>query len=338
MTGPQRASGSRSNTPRPGPGQPGRPGRPGRPGQTGRSQDARLKAAGPLGRVLATDGTQVHSGDYPLRAGANALILIRRVAFVDSHGVMDDKAQRPLLTWAQEHALGQDPQLLRQIAARRQQALHHALRRAAQPPAGPWKHQRFVVRPLWRLATGLGNRTNPYEIGLSLHGSYGWPLIPGSTLKGVTCAFAETTEQATAEPALLDEIFGLPRQSSDRDSDTSGPGTSCPGASGPTARRGTVTFLDALPLGGPVQVLRDVITPHVQPYYRDNAQPPAEHHNPIPVEFLVIGGGAFAVDLIGPARYVDQAAAWCRAAIDDLGVGAKTASGYGYLAAEGQAS
>jgi CRISPR type III-B/RAMP module RAMP protein Cmr6 len=83
-----------------------------------------------------------------------------------------------------------------------------------------------------------------------------------------------------------------------------------------------------------------VLTPHVQPYYRDtsrdaatgNAAPPAEWHNPVPVGFLTVCGGSFAVDLAGPvAGDVRDAARWFRCAVDELGVGAKTAAGYGYL-------
>ncbi len=289
---------------------------------------ARLRAAGPLGRVLTTDGNQLHRGDAPLRAEANALVLLRRVAFIDPAGALDEKAGRCLLHWAQDHALGQQPQLLRHIAQRRERAAARACQRPSASDGGR-EHRRIVVRPLWRLAVGLGNRTNPYEVGLSLHGTYGWPIIPGSTLKGVTCAYASTDPAVRENPQLFDRVFGLPRV-----------GAGPAGATGASpddetedarAREGTVCFLDALPLGGPVQVLRDVVTPHVQPYYRDSSQPPAEYHNPIPVEYLVVAGGAFAVDLLGPAGDVDQAAAWCRDAIDDLGVGAKTSSGYGYL-------
>jgi CRISPR-associated protein Cmr6 len=271
-----------------------------------------IRAAGPLGTVLTTDRAQLHGATpYPLRAGANPLILLHRLAFVDASGAFDDKAERCLLNWAAEHDLGQDPRLIRLAAERRDRAI------------AAWRdsdrHRRIMVRPMWRLAVGLGNRTNPYEIGLSLHGTYGWPVIPGSTIKGVTCAWATNDPTTAADPATFNAVFGLPRVGE--------------ADSGP-ACEGTVTFLDALPFGGPVTVARDVVTPHVQPYYRDNPQPPAEYHNPIPAEFLVVTGGVFAIDLLGPTDQVEQAARWCEPAVDDLGVGGKTSSGYGYLTAE----
>jgi len=58
---------------------------------------------------------------------------------------------------------------------------------------------------------------------------------------------------------------------------------------------------------------------------------PAEHHNPAPISFLTVTG-AFAVDLYGPdAGDVAKAAQWLIDAGAELGAGAKTAAGYGYL-------
>jgi CRISPR-associated protein Cmr6 len=54
----------------------------------------------------------------------------------------------------------------------------------------------------------------------------------------------------------------------------------------------------------------------------------------VPVVFLVVTG-AFVIDLAGPdCDEVDRAAGWLRDAADDVGVGAKTAAGYGYLRVE----
>jgi CRISPR type III-B/RAMP module RAMP protein Cmr6 len=282
-----------------------------------------LKAVGPLRRVIRADAVAVKGrvGDRvePLGAGANALILLRRVVFLDDQtGKVDKEGVRALLRWAAGQHLGQETDLVRWAAARREQ-VHRALH------AQGLKVVRIRARPEWRLVVGLGNRDNPNEIGLALHGTYGWPIIPGSSLKGLIASWAAGPSPSggrRADATRLDEIFGTPR-----------PGRPVkPGE----ATRGSVRFLDALPAGEPVQVAVDVLTPHVQPYYgdKDHATPPAEHHNPIPFEFLVIRGGTFAVDLAGPAADVDLAASWCRAAFDELGAGAKTTAGYGYLSAE----
>ena len=94
-------------------------------------------------------------------------------------------------------------------------------------------------------------------------------------------------------------------------------------------------FLDAIPAGQSVAVEADVLTPHVKPYYdgaaTGNPVPPAEYHNPVPLTFLTVRG-AYAVDLYGPpGEDVGLAAEWLKKAGDELGAGAKTAAGYGYL-------
>jgi CRISPR-associated protein Cmr6 len=301
---------------------------PGRPGRQDRGP-AVLRAAGPLGQPVHTDGSTVKADvGWQFGADANALILLHRVAFPGDDGAVDKAGQRALLHWAAEHQLGQDPSLVADVAERRARAL------AAMALAG-YTAARLAAVPEWRLAVGLGNRANAHEIGLALHGTYGWPVIPGSTIKGMIAAFAQ---QAGAGPHNLGRVFGMPRLRGGPDPQAE------TGQEPPRSRRsascGTVTFLDAIPLGEPVRVVRDVLTPHVKPYYDDIARnerrpaAPAEHHQPVPVEFLTIAGGAYAVDLVGrDADDVDQAAEWCQAAFDDSGIGAKTSSGYGYVTA-----
>lgn len=64
--------------------------------------------------------------------------------------------------------------------------------------------------------------------------------------------------------------------------------------------------------------------------------PPAEYHNPVPLTFLTVRG-AYAVDLCGKNdKDVRLAAGWLERAGDELGAGAKTAAGYGYLSVSGE--
>ena len=273
-----------------------------------------ILAAGPLGRVIESDGTAIKPRTgYQLEPDANALIMLSRVALLEN-GTLLDKPH-PLLRWAAERKLGQQATLVRDVAARRARALE-ALRAQGQAVT------RLRADPDWRLAVGLGNRANAHEIGLSLHGSYGWPVIPGSSLKGLAAAWATASG---ADEDEVRQILGSPRPSCGQHK-TAG------------AARGTVCFLDAIPAGRPVTVTVDVLTPHVKPYYDSTAAdsrktpvPPAEYHNPVPVNFLTVGG-AFAVALYGPDEdHVNRAADWLIEAGDKLGAGAKTAAGYGYL-------
>ncbi|GAA0405412.1 type III-B CRISPR module RAMP protein Cmr6 [Micromonospora gifhornensis] len=274
-------------------------------------------AAGPIGNVLRTVDLMIRGHGGVLKAGANPLVVLHRAAFVTGRGDFDTKTEASVLRWAADFGLGQEPQLLAIAAQRRARALTALVTQRN----GKVVWQRRKVTPQWRMAVGLGNRLNPYEIGLSLHGTYGWPVIPGSTIKGLTCAWARECGIDQEDPQLFGRIFGLPRVGADPDESAAAP---------EGAGQGSVAFLDALPVGGPATVVRDVVTPHQQPYYGQE-QAPGEHHQPIPSEFLVVEGGTFAIDLLGPTEDVAGAAEWCVTAMDELGVGAKTSAGYGYL-------
>lgn len=285
-------------------------------------------AAGPLGAAITTDGSRLHGRlTYQLQTGSNPLILLRRVAFADQHGGLDQHARTAVLRWAAEQRLGQDPVLIEHVWARREQAI------AALTATEGVQSRRVLVTPMWRLAMGIGNRANPYEVGLSLHGTYGWPVLPGSAVKGATAAWAREEGGEDADPPRLLRIFGQLVDVVEGERETGKPAPPRRGAE--RHHRGSVCFLDGLPYARAVSIRRDVVTPHAQPYYRERyRQPPAEYHQPIPAEFLTVDGGVFAIDLIGPDPDVGLAARWCAEAVDALGLGGKTAAGYGYLNAE----
>jgi CRISPR type III-B/RAMP module RAMP protein Cmr6 len=294
-----------------------------------RPQD-QVPAAGPLRSVVALVRERRQDRETYRLGGAsapghdsNALVVLNRIAFFDeSTGKLHDGGKRALIRWACERQLGQEPDLVAAVARRRAVALR-AL------SAGPRSRHcvRLHVRPEWRLAVGLGNNANAHEIGLALHGTYGWPVIPGSALKGLAAAWAVASG---VEAADVWRVLGGPR------TDVPYPRTSAAeGQHKPPAVRGTVCFLDAIPAGKAVTVEADVLTPHVKPYYdgaaTGNLVPPAEYHNPVPMALLTVRG-TYAVDLHGSdPRDVGLAAEWLTKAGDELGAGAKTAAGYGYL-------
>lgn len=288
--------------------------------------------------------------------GANPLIVLRRTAFLtwtqgqaetDRKASSDKRAVQRLLRWADQTDLGQDAKLIASVHARRTRSLL-ALQERGHTVV------RLHARVQWRLITGMGAKDNAHEIGIALHGTYGWPVLPAAGLKGMTAAWAARN---TTDTAAIDAVFGTPRPAG------SAPGTLTDGTTGDLplspapagtasgeASRGGVLFLDAFPTEV-ATVQRDVLTPHAQPYYeaaektRNNENratgdsgasvsfaPPAEHHNPVPVPFLTVQGATFAVDLVGrDAEAVHCAKRWLSDAADALGAGAKTAAGYGYL-------
>jgi CRISPR-associated protein Cmr6 len=89
----------------------------------------------------------------------------------------------------------------------------------------------------------------------------------------------------------------------------------------------------------------DVMTPHFKDYYDDlnkenpdyaRADPPHDGQNPNPIMFITVAAKtqfSFAVGLRAAARQElevqKQAVEWLKKALNELGVGAKTGSGYG---------
>jgi CRISPR type III-B/RAMP module RAMP protein Cmr6 len=276
-----------------------------------------VSAAGPIGSLIELtkrDGKAEPwrlGGKAKLGTGSSPLVVLNRVAFFDpGNGKLHDGGKQELVRWACNHQLGQDARLISHVAARREAALrglsarHHVVR--------------LVAEPEWCLAVGLGSTANAHEISLALHGTYGWPVLPGSALKGLTAAWAVASGTVKADD--IGRVLGTPRLDVATERD---------------AARGSVSFLDGIPAGQVVAVEPDVLTPHVKPYYDGVATgkpvPPAEYHNPVPLIFLTVRG-SFFVDLHGSNRDdTEMAADWLRQAGDELGAGAKTAAGYGYL-------
>jgi len=164
----------------------------------------------------------------------------------------------------------------------------------------------------WRLVVGLGGES-VLETAITLNWLYGFPYIPGSAVKGLARAWAQTEGNVSKDDLLL--IFG----SEDKYHTTE------------YQRCGEVLFFDALPTKFP-ELQVDIMNCHYPKYYGDR-EPPADWQSPNPVYFLTVAPGTkFIFSLV--ARNSDalqKAEKWLRSGLQHLGVGAKTAAGYGYL-------
>jgi CRISPR-associated protein Cmr6 len=163
-----------------------------------------------------------------------------------------------------------------------------------------------------RLVAGLGY-DSPLEVGLSLHPLYGFPYLPGSSVKGVARSFAETVAGASEEDLLV--VFGSTTKNETE----------------AQMQQGAVRFLDAIPTAHP-DLEVDVMTPHYGAYYIGDApSPPGEWHHPVPVPFLTVAAGAtFRFSLYSrDEEALVKAAEWMREGLFWLGAGGKTAAGYG---------
>jgi CRISPR-associated protein Cmr6 len=99
------------------------------------------------------------------------------------------------------------------------------------------------------------------------------------------------------------------------------------------SRCGDLVFLEGAPVTPPV-IEPDVVSPVFGAYYRDSHTPPASYLSAQPNFFLALGAASryqFGVaSRTGDQRAAEQGAKWLQGALTDLGVGAKSAAGYGY--------
>jgi CRISPR-associated protein Cmr6 len=201
----------------------------------------------------------------------------------------------------------------------------------------------------WRLAIGLG-RASVYENNLTLHPTYGIPYVPGSGIKGAVrsyillSVFYEPEDEQTEARAFRDPLFRR----------LFGADSSAPNG----ARQGRVSFYDAYPTTQPT-ISPDIMTAHFQDYYQDgNAEtPPTDDMEPNPISFLTVEDTSFAFHLGqrpragDPGRFDESillertpgssrdsllgvAKHWLDRTLNEHGLGAKTAVGYGFFPGE----
>ena len=188
------------------------------------------------------------------------------------------------------------------------------------------------------LITGIG-QTHPNEVGMVFDHTMGIPYISASSIKGIV-RFAHMLELIKSDNL---------RQFLNKEKDSiieSIPETKIPaifggdleteksGKSEIEKRSGRVIFLDAYPEKVP-HLHVDIMNPHYGDYYSDEKgkTPPADYLAPTPIKFLTVKPGTVftflalvskdSVFLLQPVKTAFQKA------LEDEGVGAKTAVGYG---------
>lgn len=169
----------------------------------------------------------------------------------------------------------------------------------------PGMAQAFRAAIDGRLLIGYG-RANAVETSLTFHHTWGVPVIPGSALKGI--ARARATLNGQLDEAALQRAFG------------------------DLGQRGQLVFYDAIPDQGRFELGLDVLTPHAREYYEGHA-PPADWLSPSPHTFLTIikTTFVFVIGVLGSTdpRELSEGVKLLKGALEDDGVGAKTAAGYG---------
>jgi CRISPR-associated protein Cmr6 len=230
----------------------------------------------------------------------------------------------------------------------------------------------FTLKTDWRFITGLG-RKGPLEAGFTFN-RYGFPILPGSSVKGIARAWAfyqlaellkaslehipnhSDSEDEPDDRKDLDKASPLNRLerivSKDDDVKYRRAFTWYYGENpeaftlaeqfraifGTTSNAGGAVFLDAIPTHVPKLEL-DIMNPHFPDYYQ-GTQFPTDWQSPKPVFFLTVAPNTefrFAVGWRGKVNKELQKCAreWLEKGLQELGAGAKTSAGYGYFKPDG---
>lgn len=174
----------------------------------------------------------------------------------------------------------------------------------------------------WNMVTGTGE-AHPLENGFRWHHTLGVPYLPASSIKGMLRAWLTTWASDIFPDEEIVALFGSDREQSDNH------------------QIGSLIFFDALPLA-PATLTLDVMTPHAGNWYEKGAcQPgkpdtvPADWQSPNPITFLAVKEAAFLFTLAArneaAQSQLDKVIAQLAEALAMLGIGAKTALGYGVM-------
>ena len=274
--------------------------------------------------------------DQP-RAVLNAGLIFERYA----PKITDSDAKKEGLNQTVAAAQKADLKLLKSQAERWEQT-------AAAVHAAP-----VPLKTDWRLVAGFGHK-GALEAGFTFN-RYGFPVLPGSTLKGIARTFALITLAeilTTQKLAPLEEVLlkaeqdFVPAWKQDYPSATAEAQkmvVDFRSIFGTTEVAGKAVFLDGI--SGERDEIRalpklelDVMTPHYNQYYQGE-KAPTDDQNPVPILFLTVAAKTpflFAVgwrtcpDAEGK-RLQDLAVGWLTEGLQTLGAGAKTSAGYGFF-------
>jgi CRISPR-associated protein Cmr6 len=184
-----------------------------------------------------------------------------------------------------------------------------------------WACRSATFTTRWRVVTGVGSE-HPLENGFTFDRSIGAPYFPGSGVKGMCRAAAR--DLLDADAGELSRLFGGQPEDTGDEND---------------AAAGDLVFFPAYPARDHWPCLKvDIINHHHASYAaaldRGDPSPQAvETDSPIPVFFLTVAAETPFTFRIGSrsgsAEAVERGFQILESGLDLLGLGAKTAAGYG---------
>jgi CRISPR-associated protein Cmr6 len=209
----------------------------------------------------------------------------------------------------------------------------------------------FLLKTDWRFIAGLG-RKGPLEVGFTFH-RYGFPMLPGSSVKGIARAWSLIALATALDAKNLSDLDEMVSEEDEKkfaekfkkayfeaSSQATTHVSELRQLFGTTGTAGHAVFFDAIP-GRVPKLELDIMNPHFPDYYGDksNRVAPTDGQNPRPVLFLTVTPNTefrFAVgwrgELNDEARRLRALAQeWLTKGLTELGAGAKTSAGYGYF-------
>jgi CRISPR-associated protein Cmr6 len=218
-------------------------------------------------------------------------------------------------------------------------------------PKANLENQIFEASIEWRLAIGLGNES-VYETSISLHYLYGIPYIPASSIKGIVRSWivqslygveADSEARAFSENENLCRLLGCPEKITFPNKQDKKK-TDSKSTFYKKEKQGEIIFFDAFPTSVP-KLEVDILNSHYPDYYNDNPKKekptvhPTDTQSPNPVNFLTVTGCKFQFmvhakdqNALSTIKIEEKTIIeWLKEALENYGIGAKTAVGYGYM-------
>ena len=220
----------------------------------------------------------------------------------------------------------------------------------------------FTARNTTPLTLHLARASALENAGICLHRIYGFAYLPGSGLKGMARAYAETVwlpaqykhdndkpldaaerKKAVEAWAKIEAVFGWSPNSDQKKpwkpSEVKHSEEEKARKKKTPASAGAVVFHDAWCKDGPPRLIKDIVNNHHPKYYPEGKEPPGDWENPVPVYFLAVAPDQefeFALSLRQgnnkdpkAKELLELAARWLIGALTHAGAGAKTNTGYG---------
>jgi CRISPR-associated protein Cmr6 len=204
----------------------------------------------------------------------------------------------------------------------------------------------------YRLVVGLGN-SSIYETSMTLHHVFGFPYIPATGVKGalrnfiINKYFPLTPDE---RGSTKEENYGSIKEKNALKAEWFCRMFGCEPNSGRKTAKGDalafisdLVFFDAYPTQAP-KVTLDVMTVHYPDYYGEKKLPPADWQSPNPITFLTVVDTPFqfligyrngAMPCNAPTKEVMSLLEFATRLLNEMlqnqGLGAKTAVGYGYF-------